>query len=87
MIYQQIENNFIAPTIQAKKVELSALIVLLAVTIGIYVGGLVGGVIAIPITGTVKVFLDDYLARSDVKHQQQRRSPLKKLLKKAEAED
>lgn len=63
IVYQQIENNFISTVIQAKKVELSALIVLVAVMIGIYVSGLVGGVIAIPIAGTIKVFVDDYLAR------------------------
>jgi predicted PurR-regulated permease PerM len=63
VVYQQIENNFISPVVQAKKVELSALAVLVSVTIGIYVGGLIGGVIAIPIAGTVKVFADDYLSR------------------------
>lgn len=64
IIYQQIENNFISPVIQSKKVELSALMVLVAVTIGIYVSGLIGGVIAIPIAGTIKVFIDDYLERT-----------------------
>lgn len=63
IIYQQIENNFISPAIQAKKVELSALTVLVSVTIGLYVAGLIGGVIAIPIAGTIKVFVDDYLER------------------------
>ena len=63
IVYQQIENNFISPAIQAKKVELSALVVLVAVTIGIYVGGMLGGVIAIPIAGTVKVFIEEYLRR------------------------
>lgn len=66
IVYQQIENNFISPAIQAKKVELSALVILIAVTIGIYVAGLVGGVIAIPIAGTVKVFVDDYLERRQI---------------------
>lgn len=64
IIYQQIENNFISPTIQAKKVELSALIVLVAVTIGIYVGGVMGGVIAIPIAGSIKVFIEEYFRRN-----------------------
>ena len=63
IVYQQIENNFISPAIQAKKVELSALIVLVSVTIGIYVGGVLGGVIAIPIAGSVKVFIEEYLIK------------------------
>ena len=87
IIYQQIENNFIAPVIQAKKVELSALAILVAVTVGLYVGGLVGGVIAIPIAGSIKVFLDDYIARDNEKHARHRRSPVKKLLKRRRTED
>lgn len=81
IIYQQIENNFISPAIQAKKVELSALAVLVAVTVGLYVSGLVGGVVAIPVAGTIKVFLEDYLERA--KHERvEQEKPLKKLVKK-----
>lgn len=65
-IYQQIENNFVAPQIQAKKIELSALAVLGSVTIGLYLFGLVGGIIAIPIAGSIRVLLDEYLKNGDV---------------------
>jgi len=44
IVYQQIENNFIAPTIQSKAVELSALAVLASVTVGLYVFGIAGGI-------------------------------------------
>ena len=64
IIYQQIENNFISPTIQSRKVELSALAVLASVTIGLYVFGLAGGIISIPIAGCLKVLLEDYLERT-----------------------
>ena len=81
IIYQQIENNFISPAIQAKKVELSALAVLVAVTVGLYVSGLVGVVVAIPVAGTIKVFLEDYLERA--KHERvEQEKPLKKLANK-----
>ena len=86
VIYQQIENNFIAPVIQGKKVELSALAILVAVTVGLYVGGLVGGVVAIPIAGSLKVLMDDYLAHNREPQAPPRRSPLKKVLKKAAKE-
>jgi len=66
--YQQIENNFISPHIQAKKIELSALAVLGSVTIGLYMFGVVGGIIAIPIAGSVRVLIDEYL-----KHQKEDR--------------
>lgn len=60
-IYQQIENNFVAPQVQANKVELSALAVLGSVTIGLYLFGLLGGIIAIPIAGSIRVLIDEYL--------------------------
>ena len=84
IVYQQIENNFISPAIQAKKVELSALVILISVTIGIYVAGLVGGVIAIPIAGTIKVFIDDYLERRQVVKKDDDK-PVAKLVKKLTA--
>ena len=84
IVYQQIENNFIAPAIQAKNVELSALVILISVTIGIYVAGLVGGVIAIPIAGTIKVFIEDYLERRQVVKRDDDK-PVAKLVKKLTA--
>lgn len=64
VIYQQIENNFISPTVQSKTVELSALAVLASVTIGLYLFGIAGGIISIPIAGCVKVLIEDRLAHS-----------------------
>jgi predicted PurR-regulated permease PerM len=61
IIYQQIENNFISPTVQSKKVELSALAVLSSVIIGISLFGLLGGIISIPLAGCLRVLLIDYL--------------------------
>jgi predicted PurR-regulated permease PerM len=40
IIYQQIENNIISPMIQAKTNKLSALLVIVSITIGIYAFGL-----------------------------------------------
>ena len=62
VVYQQIENNFISPHIQAKRIDLSALAVLIAVTVGLYMFGVVGGIIAIPIAGSVRVLIEEYLA-------------------------
>lgn len=81
IIYQQIENNFIAPIIQSKKVELSALVVLSAVTVGLYVGGVIGGVIAIPVAGSLKVLLEYYLERAKIKREENEK-PIAKLVKK-----
>ncbi|HSW78107.1 MAG TPA: AI-2E family transporter [Candidatus Chromulinivoraceae bacterium] len=85
IVYQQIENNFISPTIQSRKLELSALTVLGSVTIGLYVFGLAGGIISIPIAGCVKVLLEDYLERAK-KNRQRSERPLNKLVNKLRIE-
>lgn len=81
IIYQQIENNLISPLIQSKTVELSPLAILSAVTIGIYVFGLIGAVISIPIAGCIKVLTIYYVDRNkrSAKHDE---APLAKLVKK-----
>jgi predicted PurR-regulated permease PerM len=86
IIYQQIENNFISPTIQSRKVELSALAVLASVTIGLYVFGLAGGIISIPIAGCLKVLLEDYLKRAK-KNRIESEKPLHKFVKKLQGEE
>jgi len=85
IIYQQIENNFVSPTIQAKRLELSALSVLVSVTIGLYVFGLAGGIISIPIAGCLKVLLEEYLANAK-KNREKSKRPLTKLAKKLQGE-
>lgn len=64
VIYQQIENNFISPHIQSKKLNLSALAVLLSITLGIYMFGILGALIAIPVAGCVRVLVDEYIANA-----------------------
>lgn len=70
VIYQQVENNFISPHIQAKRIELTPLMVLGAVTIGLYMFGVVGGIIAIPIAGSVRVLIEEFLVRRNGKSHQ-----------------
>lgn len=60
IVYQQIENNFIAPKIQGNALQLPPVIVLIAITIGMYVFGLLGAIIAIPIAGCIKVLIEEY---------------------------
>lgn len=64
-IEQQIENNIIQPRIQSKHVETSALIVLIAMTLGLNVGGLLGALVAIPVAGCVTVLLRDFFHEKD----------------------
>lgn len=68
VVYQQIENNFISPHIQSKKIDLSALAVLAAVTIGLFVFGVPGGIIAIPIAGVTRILLEEYVISRKERH-------------------
>lgn len=60
IIYVQIENNIIAPKIQGGALNLSPLIILVSIVIGMNFAGLLGAIIAIPIAGCIKVLLEEY---------------------------
>lgn len=60
IIYQQIENNIIAPYIQSRALEVSPLLVFVAVIVGIHFGGLLGGFLAIPVAGSLRILALDY---------------------------
>lgn len=60
VIYEQIENNIIAPKVQGNALDLPSVVILIAVTIGIYMFGLIGAIISIPIAGMIKVLIDEY---------------------------
>ena len=83
VVYQQIENNFVSPAIQSKTVELSALAILASVTIGVYLFGIVGGIISIPIAGSIKVLLEDYSAHAKI-NRKNSSNPLHKLVKNSQ---
>jgi len=61
IIYQQIENNAIQPIIQSRALEISPLIIFIAVLFGISVGGLLGAFIAIPIAACLRILAIDYI--------------------------
>ena len=61
ILYQQIENYVIQPTIQANSTNMSPLLVFISVIIGVSFGGILGGLVAIPVAGCLRVVLLDYL--------------------------
>lgn len=58
-VLQQLEGSVITPYIQGKVVNLSAVVVLLAVVAGTSLAGIVGGIIAIPVVAVVDVIVRD----------------------------
>lgn len=85
IVYQQVENNYIAPKIQSKYLKLSPLIVLAAVTIGLFLFGLAGGIISIPIAGIIKVLIEEYIAHDHKKREKSKR-PLQGLMDRLQDE-
>lgn len=59
VVIDQVIDNAIAPRILGKLVGLNPLWVLLSLILGAQIGGLLGILIAVPLTGSIKVILDD----------------------------
>lgn len=60
VVYQQIENHFLQPVIYSRTVQLSPLIVLVAILIGAKVAGILGALGAIPVAGAIQVLVIDW---------------------------
>ena len=60
IVYAQIENNIISPKIQGNALNLRLVVILCAITIGMYMFGLLGAIIAIPIAGCIRVLIEEY---------------------------
>jgi predicted PurR-regulated permease PerM len=60
ILYQQIENHFIQPVVYSRTVQLSPLVVLVAVLVGAKLAGILGALGAIPIAGAIQVLLIDW---------------------------
>jgi predicted PurR-regulated permease PerM len=62
VVYQQLENHLLQPLVYGRTVQLSPLIVLIAVLIGASLAGVLGALGAIPVAGTLQVLVLDWLA-------------------------
>src|SRR5205823_10145010 len=49
VVYQQLENHFLQPVIYGRTVQLSPLVVLIAVLVGVALAGSLGGLASIPV--------------------------------------
>lgn len=66
ILYQQIENYAVQPRIQANSTDMSPLLVFSSVVIGVSFSGLLGGLVAIPLAGCLKILVMDYLLRNNL---------------------
>ena len=67
IIYQQVENNVISPMVQAKTNQLSALLVIVSITTGIYAFGLLGALISVPAAACAKILFEEYVSKPKAK--------------------
>jgi predicted PurR-regulated permease PerM len=67
IVYQQVENHLMQPLVYGKTVEISPLLVLIAVLVGATVGGLVGALVAIPLFASLQIVVRDYAERRIIK--------------------
>lgn len=61
VLYQQLENHVLQPLVYGRTVQLSPLIVLVAVLMGADLAGVIGALGAIPVAGAIQVIVVDWL--------------------------
>jgi predicted PurR-regulated permease PerM len=61
IVYQQLENHLLQPLVYGRTVQLSPLVVLIAVLIGASLAGVLGALGAIPMAGAIQVVFLDWL--------------------------
>ncbi len=61
IVYQQLENHLLQPLVYGRTVQLSPLVVLIAVLIGASLAGVLGALGAIPLAGAIQVVFLDWL--------------------------
>lgn len=61
VVYQQIENAYLTPRIMRASVDLPALAVIIALSVGGVLAGILGAMVAVPTAAWVAVLVDEYL--------------------------
>jgi predicted PurR-regulated permease PerM len=61
IVYQQVENHLLQPVVYGRTVQLSPLVVLIAVLVGAELAGIIGALGAIPVAGAIQVIVVDQL--------------------------
>ncbi len=64
-IYQQVENAFLTPRIMKATVDLPALAVIIALSLGGALAGVVGALVAVPTAALSAVLIDEYLVKRE----------------------
>jgi len=61
LFVQQIENSIIVPRVMHKIVGLNPIIVIMSILIGVKLGGVVGGLLGVPVAAAISVYFSDIM--------------------------
>jgi predicted PurR-regulated permease PerM len=62
LVYQQLENNLLTPTIQGKATNIWASLVIVSVTVFGALLGVLGALVAVPLTGSIQIVVQELTA-------------------------
>ncbi len=62
LVYQQVENNLITPTVQGRATNISGFFVITGVTVFGALLGVLGALIAVPVTATIQILVQEITA-------------------------
>jgi predicted PurR-regulated permease PerM len=62
LVYQQVENNLLTPTIQRKATNIWASVVIVSVTVFGALLGVLGALIAVPLSASIQIVLQELTA-------------------------
>jgi len=62
LVYQQVENNVLTPTVQGKAVNISGFFVMLGVTVFGALLGVIGALVSVPVTASIQIVLGEITA-------------------------
>ena len=62
LVYQQLENNILTPTIQGKAVDISGFFVIVSVTVFGALLGVLGALVAVPVTASLQIVVRELTA-------------------------
>ena len=62
LVYQQVENNLLTPTIQRKAVNIWASLVIISVTVFGALLGVLGALVAVPLTASIQIVIQEITA-------------------------
>jgi predicted PurR-regulated permease PerM len=62
IIYQQLENHLIQPLVHRRTVQLSPVVIMVAILMGVTLLGVLGALIAIPVAGSIQIVVKDLVS-------------------------